>query len=78
MCDAGIGKANSADSLGETFAQINMPRVRDFADRCDNFLVIDDAPAILSGEGVGSHEVDRNANALLAPTLTRAYSDAAK
>src|SRR2546423_2807200 len=69
VCDARIGKANSADPFGETFAQINMPRVRDFADRCDNFFVIDNAPAILSGEGVRCRQVDRNANALLALTL---------
>ncbi len=49
-----------------------------FADPGYNFLVIDDAPAIFSGERLCSHEVDRNANALLAPTLTRAYSDAAQ
>src|SRR5207248_1678007 len=42
----------------------------------DNFLVINDASAILSREGIRSREVDRNANALSAPTLIRAYSDA--
>jgi hypothetical protein len=51
--------------------------VCDFADPGYYFLVIDYAPAILSGKGVCSHEVDRNANPLLALTLTRAYSDAA-
>jgi hypothetical protein len=55
-----------------------MSGVCDFADPGDNFLVIDDAPAILSGERVCSYEVDRNANPLLAQTLSRAYSDAAE
>src|SRR3984893_5577461 len=75
--DARIGKANAADPLGETLAQIDMSGACDFADPGDNFLVINDAPAIFSGEGVGSRQVDRNANALLALTLTRASSPAA-
>jgi len=74
--DARVGKTNGADPLGETLAQIDMSRARDFADAGDNFLVINDASAILSGEGIRSREVDRNANALSAPTLIRAYSDA--
>jgi hypothetical protein len=76
--DPRVGKASGTDLLGETLAQIDMSGACDFADPGDNFLVIDDAPAILSGERVCSHEVDRNPNPLLAQTLTRAYSNAAQ
>src|SRR5690349_16223316 len=55
-----------------------MSRVCDFADPGDDFFVINDPAAILSGEGVCSDEVDRNANALFALTLVRAYSDAGR
>src|ERR1700760_3238864 len=66
LCDARVGKANGADPLGETLAKIDMSGACDFADAGDNFLVIDDPPAILSGERISSDEVDRNANALFA------------
>src|SRR6516165_3571276 len=51
--DPGIGKADRANPLGEPLAQIDMPGTSDLADRGDDLLVIDDAPAVFSGEGVG-------------------------
>src|SRR5207244_2139024 len=51
--DAPIGKAGSANPFRETLAQIDMSGAGDIADSGDNFFVIDDAPTVLSGEGVG-------------------------
>src|SRR6266567_994274 len=53
-----------------------MPGARDFADHGDDLLVIDNAPAVLSGKSVGCHQIDRDANALRVLALTRADPDA--
>src|SRR5216684_3589061 len=53
-----------------------MPGGGDFTDCRDDLLVIDDAPAVLSREGVGRHQIDRDADALRVLALTRADPDA--
>src|SRR5713226_7927669 len=50
MPDAGVGKTRIADPGRKALAQIDMPGRGDLADRRDDFLVIDDAPAVLAGK----------------------------
>jgi hypothetical protein len=75
--DPRIGETGGADPLGETLAQIDVPGRGDIADCRDNFFVIDDAPTVFSGERVCRLKVNRNANALPAVSLARAYPDLA-
>src|SRR5262249_39292917 len=77
--DPRVGKAHRADSFGKTLAQIDMPCAPDLADRGDDFLVIDDPPAVVAGKrGARScNQVDRDANALLLLAFAPANTDAA-
>ena len=50
--DPRIGKAGAADPLGKALAQIDMPGAGNLPDCGDHFLVVDDAPAVLSGKGM--------------------------
>src|SRR5712691_12441068 len=68
MPDAGVGKTRIADPGGKALAQIDMPGRGDMADRRDDFLVIDDAPAVLAGNAgvLCRGQLDRNAHPLRA------------
>ena len=76
--DPRIGEAGGTHALGKCFAKLDMPRARDLADRRDDLLVIDHAPTVLAQDGVARHELDRDADPLLALALARAYADAAR
>ena len=76
--DPRIDEASGTDALGKSLAKLDMPGARDLADRRDDLLVIDHAPAVLARDGVARHEFDRDADPLLALALARAYADAAR